>query len=188
MTTLVPSSPADIRAALSAALGKRLDAVRYRYLVVGDRAEYVAGDVPCVDTNLLAVDLQFADDARLVVTWAISGDVEGLHLSDEPDAGLIDAVPTVDASTRSGWNRLVGRTLTGVAGAWYPRDDVRALWSLRLDFGDEHVVIALGGGSPKGDGIVFESDEVIVIFDEAVSRRHRPTADGESAWGSPLDL
>jgi hypothetical protein len=179
----------QVRRRFAAVEGQRLTAVRYRYLepLDGSAPSGYESSHMCVDTDLQVVTLEF-ETRPIVISWAIDDDIEGLHLGDERDGGRRKSLPTSDVSTRFTWTRLVGSALVGAAGSWYSVDGDEILWSIRLLIDDEEVVIALGGQDPSTHHLTYESDELVVIFDERIAKDYHRLPGDLSSWGRTLAL
>lgn len=164
-------------------IGARLEAVRYFYLPQIDSHEY-EGSEAGVDSDLMAVELDFGSSGRRTITWATLGECEGLSLLE--DDGYSDvANGSLDASSRPGWHEQIGQAVESVAASWQDSGDDcdDSVWALRFGFSSASVVVALGGANPEID---YFADELVAIFQADRAQRYRPSHVDTSAWGEPV--
>lgn len=163
-------------------VGKTLRGVSYRFLPEdGEDAEY-AGSSNGIDSCLSAVTLTFDQSVSVSVTWAISGEVEGLAvLPSEEYAGVADR--EVDVSETSAWSSVVGTQISSIQPSWQRSriDAPESVWSIRIDSDSGSIVIALGEVYPVLD---YAADELVVISNPNLARIYWPPHVGTSAWGS----
>ncbi|MEZ0260241.1 MAG: hypothetical protein ACAH80_04485 [Alphaproteobacteria bacterium] len=182
MVTFIPIKRAD-SAVLDILKDARLAGVTYRYLPWGEEKGYTSGHEG-VDDDIAAVVLDLADRGKVVVTWAMTGALEGLTLlAEEAYSGTIDEV--LEAAEREAWRNHIGHSITSVAASWQisGEDCPESLWSIRIGFPEGSVVIALGQVRAS---IEYMPDELVVIFDSSLARSYLPLGVYESAWGVPI--
>lgn len=171
---------------LTGLIGVQLAGVTYHYLPPVDDPGYVGGG-DGFDAELSAIRLDLADRGPgVVVTWAMSGELEGLAILS--DAALYPSVAdeTVDASDREGWRSYRGDTIRSVGAAWHVSavNCPDSLWALRLDFATGSIVIALGTNRPDLD---YMPDELVAVFDQSLADSYRPRHISGSSWGHRIE-
>jgi hypothetical protein len=182
MVTFIPIKRAD-SAVLDILQGARLAGVNYRYLPWEDGKGYTSGQEG-IDDDIAAVVLDLADRGRVVVTWAMTGPLEGLTLmSEEAYSGTTDEV--LEAAEREAWRKHVGQSITSVAASWQVSGEgcPESLWAVRIGFPEGSVVIALG---QVRSSIQYMPDELVVIFDSSLALSYQPLGVDQNAWGVPI--
>lgn len=163
--------------------GKTLTSVTYFYLPPDDKDEYLGG-LEGVDFMLTAIRLDFGLDGYLMITWSTPGYVEGLSVvNDKPYPG--GSYLVLDASKRAAWSRHIGTKVAAIGASWQTMwtNGIKTLWALRLDFGGESVVVALGKANPV---LSYIPDEIVVVYDENIARSYRISEAKFSAWGEAI--
>jgi hypothetical protein len=185
--TKKPSKPAPITRAGCAALRSlkdaRLSGVAYHYLPPADGAYYAGGEEG-VDTDLAAVVLHLGDRGTTTITWAMSGEIEGLAiLEGESYSGI--GLEILDAADRDAWRQHIGCRITSIAASWQisGEDCPESLWALRISFAAGSIVIALGT-APTLD---YMPNELVVVFDMSLARSYKPSHVTDSSWGAPIE-
>lgn len=180
MTRPTPVTRADA-ALLAGLVGAQLAGVTYHYLPPAEGPSY-AGGGDGLDGDVTAIEFDFADRCRTVVTWAMLGELEGLALLGDTASYSGAADQIVDASDREAWRARRGDTVTSVGAAWHVSGDdcPESLWAVRLDFSTGSAVIALGTADPD---LEYMPDELVVVFDQSLADSYRPRHVSESAWG-----
>lgn len=164
-------------------VGGRLRRVTYVSLTGTDGQVYAESE-PGLDLDLEGVVLDLGDRGSFFVAWG-SPAPEGLAVCEAeayPTRG--DAVQW-NASDSPAWRDLIGREIPSFAAArQIESSEFETLWSLRLDFGGQSVVIALGAYQfPHGKELVYDVQEVVVIHDMRIARAFKPHHVDQSAWG-----
>jgi hypothetical protein len=164
------------------AVGKRLEAVRYRALRWTFNLNKSVADVDEADDG---VEFTF-DGTSILLEWDTKGDHEWISAAQarlaEPSD---DTIEVIDASARTGWIPRVGDQVTGLGIALYrPTASLGACaWSIRLDFAvAPSVCIALG--RIESDAIEYQPDSLVVIFEEDTARAYCFDGSLSSAWGT----
>ncbi|MGE3966579.1 MAG: hypothetical protein AB7I09_20965 [Planctomycetota bacterium] len=137
-----------------------------------------------MDCDLAAVDLHLGNRGMTSITWAMAGELEGLAILDgESYSGIGDAV--LDAADREAWREHIGKSITSVAASWQVsgEDCPESLWSVRINFGEGAIVIALG----TGPNIDYMPDELVVVFDMSLAQSYKPNHVRDSSWGAPIE-
>ncbi|MEW9550334.1 hypothetical protein [Nonomuraea sp. NPDC050783] len=137
----------------------------------------------------MGVELITVDGAALSLSWAMEGLNEGLAIDFFPFPGVEDdRTEAIDVSGVEEWQPLLGGTIASMAfSSHFPNEGCpETLWSVRLSFaGASSVVVALG--EVMGGGISYQPDELVVIFDEALSKSYRIPAGRFSSWGVSVE-
>ncbi|KAA3607479.1 MAG: hypothetical protein DWQ01_14920 [Planctomycetota bacterium] len=182
-----PSKPTPFTRADCARLASlkdaRLSGVTYHYLPPVD-GMYYTGSEKGVDCDLAAVDLDLGDRGTTAITWAMTGELEGLGiLEGESYSGIASEV--LDAADRKAWREHIGNRITSVAASWQisGEDCPESLWSIRLNFASGSIVIALG----KAPDLDYMPDELVVVFDKSLARSYKPIHVSDSSWGAPIE-
>lgn len=183
-----PISPTPITRADCAALvslkGAQLTGVTYHYLPPADGTYYVGGEKG-VDCDLAAVVLNLGDRGTTAITWAMSGELEGLAiLEGESYSGI--GIAVLDAADREAWREYVGEKIISIAASWQisGEDCPESLWSVRISFAAGSIVIALGTAPP----LDYMPDELVVVFDTSLARSYKPRHVSDSSWGAPIEV
>lgn len=176
------SALSRLRASL---LGGRLESVSYHYFPADDDSPYETQHA-FIHDGVIAAVLEIMGRGRVVITWAMTGELEGLTVLDidEPYPGVANRI--ADVSEIDGWDDHIGKVIMSLAAAWHVSDDdcPESLWALRFDFTTGSVVVALG--TLNGD-VAYMPDELVVIFDSASACLYRSTHGSPSAWGEPFN-
>lgn len=162
-------------------VGKQLASVNYHYVPFDPGSAYL-GQSEGLDADLAAIDFDFADGSSSYVTWAISGDIQGL-MAVEGSAyhGAVDAV--FKATETQAWAPFVDEVVQSVEAQWQVSWEAapETIWAFRLDFPSGSVVVALGTDDPQLD---YMPDELVVVYDESKAKAFKPPHVEKSAWGT----
>lgn len=160
----------------------RLSGVGYHYLPPANGAYYAGGENG-VDCDLAAVELHLGDRGTMAITWAMSGELEGLGIVEgKPYSGI--GTEVLNAADREAWRQHVGSRITSIAASWQISGEncPESLWALRLSFAAGSIVIALGTG-PVLD---YMPNELVVVFDMSLAQSYKPRHVSDSSWGAPI--
>lgn len=134
----------------------------------------------------MGIELTNSSGWRSQFRWVMDDVQEGLGIAETPDDDH-DVAPLslLDVSAEREWAPLLRRPITHVALAWHrPAEDaLEAVWSVRLGFDSDEVVIALGEAADDRETICYMPDSIVVIFDEDVARSYEPLSSLGSSWG-----
>ena len=164
-------------------IGARLKGISYLYVPLTDKEAY-EGDKG-IDDQLTAVVIEFENQNRIVITWAMEDQFEGLAIfKDETYTEIGNKI--IDAGDRAGWHKFLDQNITAVGVSWQVSGEgcPESLWALRLSFLKGDVVIALG--SNNNSDLNYMPDELLVIFDPALAKGYHPKHTKEAAWGALL--
>lgn len=132
------------------------------------------------DRVRMGVELETGDGATCAVAWKMAGACEGLVVG----PGRVDSLRSFDMELRrqdrtrsTAWQPVIGTPVQSLDVSWQLSDAEcpPSLWAIHLRLNGQDLTIALGEAGL--DGLRYQPDELLVIFDPSLASAYRIPAD-----------